>query len=119
MCGKLFVTFIENCIRNDYVYLLNGQDEAIEMSRQCNIEVENQCGKNIRSDKNGEYKSHCAEICLESGISIKLLPYSPQSNEKPNVERNDGCIIYKFGFIQILCGGTILTSKGKNKKLSF
>ena len=25
--------------------------------------------KYIRSDKNGEYKSHCAEICLESKIS--------------------------------------------------
>ena len=23
------VTFIDNCIRNDYVYLLNGKDEAI------------------------------------------------------------------------------------------
>ena len=72
--------------------------------------------KYIISDKNGEYKSHCAEICLESGISIKLLPYSPQSNEKPNIERNDGCIIYKFGFTQNLCGGTILTAKGINKK---
>ena len=29
------------------VYLLNGKDKAIEMSRQCNIEVENQCEKNI------------------------------------------------------------------------
>ena len=75
--------------------------------------------KNIRSDKNGEHKSHCTEICLESGLSIKLLPYSAQSNEKPNVERNDGCIIYKFGFTQNLCGGTILTAKGNNKKLSF
>ena len=51
--------------------------------------------------------------------NIKLLSYSPQSNEKTNVERNEGCIIYKFGFTQNLCGGTILTSKGKNKKLSF
>ena len=42
---KYFVTFIDNCIRNDYVYLLNGKDEAIEMSRQYNIEVENQLGK--------------------------------------------------------------------------
>ena len=75
--------------------------------------------KYIRSDKNGEYKSHCVEICLKSGIYIKLLPYSPQSNEKSNVERNDGCIIYKFGFTQNLCGGTILTSKGNNKKLHF
>ena len=53
---------------------------------------------------------------MESGISIKLLPYSPQSNEKSNVDRNDGCIIYKFGFTQNLCGGTILTAKGINKK---
>ena len=75
--------------------------------------------KNIRGYKNGEYKSHCAEICLESEISIKLLQYSPQSNEKQNVERNDGWIIYKFGFTQNLCGGTILTAKGNNKKLSF
>ena len=46
-CGgkKYFVTFIDNCIRNDYVYLLNGKDEAIETSRQYNIEVENQLGK--------------------------------------------------------------------------
>jgi len=42
---KYFVTFIDNCIRNDYVYLLNGKDEAIETSRQYNIEVENQLGK--------------------------------------------------------------------------
>ena len=45
MVGKSIVTFIENCIINDYVYLLNGKDEAIEMSRQCNIEVEYQCEK--------------------------------------------------------------------------
>ena len=61
--------------------MLNGKDEAIEMSRQCNIKVENQCEKNIRSDKNEDYKSHCAEICLESWISIKLMSYSHQSNE--------------------------------------
>ena len=45
MVGKVVVTFIEKNIRNDYVYLLNGKDEAIEMSRQCNIEVEYQCEK--------------------------------------------------------------------------
>ena len=42
---KNLIIFIDNCIRNDYVYLLNGKDETIEMSRQCNIEVENQFGK--------------------------------------------------------------------------
>ena len=50
MVKKIYCYFIDNCIRNDYVYLLNGKDEAIEMSRQCNIEVENQCEKYIRSD---------------------------------------------------------------------
>jgi len=44
---KYFVTFIDNCIRNDYVYLLNGKDEAIQMSRQCNVKIENKCEKNI------------------------------------------------------------------------
>ena len=36
-------------------------------------------------------------VCKEE-LSIKLLHYSPQSNEKTNVERKDGCIIYKSGF---------------------
>jgi len=42
---KYLITFIGKCIRNNYVYLLNGKDEAIETSRQYNIEVENQLGK--------------------------------------------------------------------------
>ena len=44
--GKTYlVTFIDNCIRNDYVYLYNGKDEAIKTSRQYNIEVEYQLEK--------------------------------------------------------------------------
>ena len=39
---KYLITFIDNCIRNNYDYLMNGKDEAIEMFRQYNIEVENQ-----------------------------------------------------------------------------
>ena len=74
--------------------------------------------KYIRSDKNGEYKSHCVEICLESEISNHYHIHI-KSNEKSNVERNDGCIIYKFGFTQNLCGGTILTSKGTTKSFVF
>ena len=75
--------------------------------------------KNIRSDKNEEYKSHCAEICLKSGISIKLLPYLPQSNEKTNVERIDGCIIYKFGVHKTCVEELSLLQKGTPKVLSF
>ena len=44
--GKMYlITFIDNCIRNDYVHLLDDKDESIETSRQYNIEVENQLGK--------------------------------------------------------------------------
>ena len=60
---KYLITFIDNCIRNDYVNLLNGNNEAIEMSTQYNIQVE-LVRKTIGSDKNGEYKS----LCLKSGI---------------------------------------------------
>ena len=48
--------------------------------------------------------------------NIKLLSCSPQSNEKSNVERNDGCIIYKFGFAQNMYGGTILITKDEQQK---
>ena len=46
-CGgkKYPVTFINNCIRNGNVYLLNGKVEVIKMSRKYNIELENQLGK--------------------------------------------------------------------------
>ena len=43
---KYLVSLIDNCIlKNKIVYLLNGKDEAIEISRQYNIEVENHLGK--------------------------------------------------------------------------
>ena len=71
--------------------------------------------KYFRINKNGEYKSHCAEICLESEIS-NYYHIHLNLMKKLNVERNYGCIIYKFEFTQNLCGGTILTAKGINKK---
>ena len=37
---KYLIIFIDNCIWYDYVYLLNGKDEAIETSRQYKFEVE-------------------------------------------------------------------------------
>ena len=40
------------------------------------------------------------------------MSYSPQSNEQSNVERNYGCIIYKFGFTQNFC---VVLQKGSIK----
>ena len=56
---KYFITFIDDCTRYCYVYLLNGKDEAIDAFKQYKIEVENQLNKKIkmiRSDRGGEYE---------------------------------------------------------------
>ena len=57
---KYFITFIDDCTRYCYVYLLRSTDEAIEAFMQYKNEVENQPNKKIkvlRSDKGGEYES--------------------------------------------------------------
>ena len=59
MGKKYFITFIDDCTRYCYVYLLNSQDEAIDAFKQYKIEVENQLNKKIkmiRSDRGGEYE---------------------------------------------------------------
>lgn len=110
---KYFVTFIDNCIRNDYVYLLNGKDEAIEMFRQYNIKVENQLGKKIRGDKNGEYESACAELCL---YPSNCCPIHLNLMKNRTLKEMMDALFISSGLPQNLCGGTILTAKGNDKK---
>ncbi len=50
---KYFITFIDDCTRYCYVYLLNGKDEAIETYRQYKTEVENQLDKKIVMIRSG------------------------------------------------------------------
>ena len=79
---KYFITFIDDCTRYCYVYLLNSKDEAIDAFKQYKIEVENQLNKKIkmiRSDRGGEYEFPFQEICLENGIIHQMTaPYTPQ-----------------------------------------
>ena len=81
---KYFITFIDDCTRFCYVYLLRGKDEAIEVFKHHKNEVKNQLGKRIkaiRSDRGGEYESPFMEFCSKHGIiHQKTTPYSPQSN---------------------------------------
>ena len=81
---KYFITFIDDCTRFCYVYLLRGKDEAIEVFKHYKNEVENQLGKiikAIRSDRGGEYESPFMEFYSEHGIIHQTIaPYSPQSN---------------------------------------
>ena len=81
---KYFITFIDDCTRYCYVYLLRGKDEAIEAFIQYKNEVKNQLNKKIkvlRSDRGGEYESPFGEFYLQYGIVHQTTaPYSPQQN---------------------------------------
>lgn len=81
---KYFITFIDDCTRYCYVYLLTSKDEAITAFTIYKAEVENQLSKKIkmlRSDRGGEYESPFAQLCAEHGIIHQTTaPYSPQQN---------------------------------------
>ncbi|XXG85845.1 hypothetical protein AAC387_Pa11g0861 [Persea americana] len=81
---KYFLTFIDDCRRYCYVYLLRSKDEALEMFKNYKNEVENQLDKKIkviRSDRGGEYKSPFGEFCSQHGIIHQTIaPYSHQQN---------------------------------------
>ncbi|GJY62250.1 pol polyprotein [Tanacetum coccineum] len=60
-----FITFIDDCTKYCYVYLLKSKDEAIDKFVLYKTEVENQLGKKIkvvRSDRGGEYVASFAEL---------------------------------------------------------
>ncbi|GKB66278.1 pol polyprotein [Tanacetum coccineum] len=64
--NKYFITFIGDCTKYYYVYLLKSKDEAIDVLILYKNEVENQLNKKIklvRSDRGGEYVSPFAEFC--------------------------------------------------------
>lgn len=82
---RYFISFIDDCSRYCYVYLLKTKDEALDKFIAFKSEAENQTNKTIkrlRSDRGGEYTSNIFQkICQDSGIIHEVTaPYSPQSN---------------------------------------
>ena len=82
---RYFMTFIDDCTRFCYVYLLKLKDEALHYFKIYKAEVENQLErkvKRLRSDRGGEYfSSEFFEFCVEHGIiHERTPPYSPQTN---------------------------------------
>ncbi|GJX33215.1 retrovirus-related pol polyprotein from transposon TNT 1-94 [Tanacetum coccineum] len=80
-----YITFIDDCSKFCYVYLINTKDEALNMFKTYKAEVENQLDKKIkilRSDRGGEYESNdFAEFCSTFGIVHQTTaPYTPQQN---------------------------------------
>ena len=45
---KYFITFIDDCTKYCYVYLLRSKDDALEMFKLYKTEIENQLGKTIK-----------------------------------------------------------------------
>ena len=71
-CGKkYFVTFIDDCTKYCYVYLLHSKDKTLEKFKEFKLEVENQLKttiKVVRSDWGGEYDGTFNAFCKEHGI---------------------------------------------------
>ena len=78
------MTFIDDCTRYYYVYLLRSKDEALEKFIHYKNEVENQLGRKIKaiqSDRGGEYDAAFDRLCQEHGIIHQTsTPYTPQQN---------------------------------------
>lgn len=79
-----FITFINDCTRYCYVYLMRNKDGAIDMFIHYKNEVKNQMSKKIkilRSDRDGEYESPFSQVCVESDIIHQTIaPYTPEQN---------------------------------------
>ncbi|KAF3633924.1 putative glucan endo-1,3-beta-glucosidase A-like [Capsicum annuum] len=115
---KYLITFIDDCTRYCYVYLLNSKDKAIDAFRQYKTEVENQLDKKIEmiSDRSGEYESLFAEICVENEIVHQTTaPYSPQSNgiaesKNQTLKEMMNVLLISSSLTQNLWGKAILTA---------
>ncbi|GJX45233.1 retrovirus-related pol polyprotein from transposon TNT 1-94 [Tanacetum coccineum] len=117
--NKYFITFIDDCTKYCYVYLLKSKDEAIDKFVLYKNEVENQLGKKIkvvRSDRGGEYVSPFAEVCAQHGIRHEFTaPYSPQQNgiaERKNrtLKEMVTAMLISSGMSQDMWGEAILTA---------
>ena len=114
---KYFITFIDDCTRYYYVYLLRRKDEAIEAFIQYKNEVENQLNKRIkvlRGDRGGEYESSFG--CLQHVIVHQTTtPYSPQQNgvakrKNRTLKEMMNSILIHSGLPQNLWGEAILSA---------
>jgi len=109
-----FVTFIDNCSKYCYVYLLRSKDETFDMFKMFKAEVENQLGKEIkmlRSYRGSEYESLAlSEFCESYGIIHQMIaPYTSQQNgiaEKKNRTLKDmiNCMLNSLGLPHNLWG---------------
>ena len=95
VCGKLnpkslggaeyFVTFIDDCSRYCWIFMLKCKSEVFKVFKEFKYMVENQCNvkiKRFRSDNGGEFCSNEFECFFrDNGIKHeKTVPKSPEQN---------------------------------------
>ena len=76
---KYFISFIDDYSRYMYLYLLHNKSEALDAFKIFKVEVEKQCGKQIkivRSDRGGEYYGRYTEDGQVPGPFAKFLQES-------------------------------------------
>ncbi|GJS42867.1 retrovirus-related pol polyprotein from transposon TNT 1-94 [Tanacetum coccineum] len=82
--NKYFITFIDDCTKYCYVYLLKSKDEAIDKFVLYKTKVENQLGQKIKvvqSDREGKYMSPFVELYAKYRIRHEFTaPYLPLQN---------------------------------------
>jgi hypothetical protein len=75
---RYFITFIDDCTRFCYVYLMKTKDEALHYFKIYKVEVENQLEKKIKrlwSDRGEEYFSNdFSKFCVVHGIIHERTP---------------------------------------------
>ena len=74
--NKYFITFIDDCIKYCYVYLLKSKNEVWDKYIPYKNEVENQLSKKIKvvwSDRGGEYESPFGGYCEELSTKLQLF----------------------------------------------
>ncbi|RVW43636.1 Retrovirus-related Pol polyprotein from transposon TNT 1-94 [Vitis vinifera] len=73
---KYFISFIDDFSQYMYLYILHNKNEALEAFKVFKVEVEKQCGKQIkivRSDRGGEYYGRYLEDGQSTGPFAKFL----------------------------------------------
>ena len=115
-----FITFIDDCSKYCYVYLLHSKDEALNSFKTYKAKVENQLEKKIkviRSDRGGEYESAAfSDFCAQYGIVHQTTaPYTPQQNgvaERKNrtLKEMINSMLNSSGLLHNLWGEALLTA---------
>ena len=117
--NEYFITFVDDCTKYCYVYLMKSKDESVHKFALFKKEVENQLEKKIkviRSDRGGEYVAPFGRFCAEHGIVHEVTPpYSPQSNgiaERKNRSLKEmmNALLISSGLPQAMWGEAILSA---------